>query len=227
MKVPVLIALAQQADRGLLRLDDSIPLTNQFRSIVDQSPYTLNRADDSDDSVYTRIGTRVSLRWLATRMITHSSNLATNTLLTVLNADSVTVLTRTLGTTRMLVRRGVEDTPAFRAGLNNVTTANDLAAVLHAIATNRAATPTASEWIRAVLFAQAFNSAIPAGLPPGTRIAHKTGDITRVEHDAAIVYPDGGTPYVLVVLTSGVERQADARTLIADIARLVHPVLSR
>ncbi len=227
MKVPVMIALAQAADRGALRLDDAVPLTNRFASIVDGSPYTLSRSDDSDDAVYARVGERVPIRWLATRMITHSSNLATNTLLTVVRADSVTALTRALGTTRMLVRRGVEDTPAFNAGLNNVTTANDLAALLVAIASDRAASPQGCAWMRDVLFAQFFNSAIPAGLPPGTRVAHKTGDITRVEHDAALVYPARGNPYVLVVLTSGIEKQAEARTLIADIARLVHPVMQR
>ena len=222
MKVPVMIALAQRADRGLLRLDDALLLQNQFASIVDGSLYALSKGDDSDDSVYERVGERVPMRWLATRMITHSSNLATNALLTVVSADSVTALTRTLGTTRMIVRRGVEDGPAFRAGLNNTTTAHDLAVLLVAIATNRAASAASCAWMRDVLFAQAYNTAIPAGLPRGTRIAHKTGDITRVEHDAALVYPDHGAPYVLVVLTSGIENQAAARTLIADIARIVH-----
>jgi beta-lactamase class A len=225
MKVPVMIALAQRADGGLLRLDDAMLLQNQFTSIVDGSPYTLSKDDDSDDSVYQRVGERVPIRWLATRMITHSSNLATNTLLTVVAADSVTALARTLGTTRMIVRRGVEDGPAFRAGLNNTATAHDLAMLLVAIATNRAASAASCAWMRDVLFAQAYNTAIPAGLPRGTRIAHKTGDITRVEHDAALVYPDHGAPYVLVVLTSGVENQTAARALIADIARIVHAAM--
>lgn len=225
MKVPVLIALAQRADRGALRLDDALLLRNQFVSIVDGSAYSLNKADDSDDSVYERVGQRVPIRWLATRMITHSSNLATNTLLTMVAADSVTALTRELGATRMLVRRGVEDGPAFRAGLNNTTTASDLAALLRAIGTDRAASKEMCGWMRDVLLAQAFNSGIPAGLPKGTRVAHKTGDITRVEHDAALVYPERGAPYVLVVLTSGIEEQAAARALIADIARIVHSAL--
>jgi beta-lactamase class A len=227
MKVPVLIALAQRADRGLLNLDDAMPLQNQFSSIVDGSAYALSKVDDSDDAVYDRVGERVPMRWLATRMITHSSNLATNTLLTVVAADSVTAITRALGATRMLVRRGVEDGPAFRAGMNNTTTAADLAVLLVAIATNRAASAASCAWMRDVLFAQSFNSAIPVGLPKGTRIAHKTGDITRVEHDAALVYPEHGAPYVLVVLTSGIESQSDARLLIADIARIVHPIMQR
>ena len=225
MKVPVLIALARGADRNQLQLDATMPLVNGFASIVDGSPYALDKAADSDDSVYARVGERVPVRWLATRMITHSSNLATNAMLTVVRADSVTAITRALGTTRMLVRRGVEDTPAFRAGLNNVTTAHDLAVLLTAIASGRAASPESTRWMLDVLFAQHWNDAIPVGLPPGTRVAHKTGNITRVEHDGAIVYPDGGRPYVLVVLTSGVEESSDAKALIADVARIVHPVM--
>jgi beta-lactamase class A len=227
MKVPVMIALAQRADQSALKLDDLMPLTNRFESIVDQSPYSLSREDDSDDSVYLRVGERVPIRWLATRMITHSSNLATNALLTVVHADAVTDVTRALGARRMRVLRGVEDGPAFRAGLNNTTTANDLAALMVAIGTDRAASSASCAWMREVLFAQAYNSAIPAGLPAGTRIAHKTGDITRVEHDAALVYPEGGRPYVLVVLTSGIDNQAEARTLIADVARIVHGAIQR
>ncbi len=227
MKVPVMIALARRNGGDLRTLDATVPLTNRFASIVDGSPYTLNRADDSDDSVYDRVGSDVTVRWLATRMITYSSNLATNMLLTVVAADSVTALMRTLGASRMLVRRGVEDTPAFRAGLNNVTTAGDLAAIMAAIATDRAASPAACAWMREVLFAQHWNDAIPVGLPPGTRIAHKTGNITAVEHDAAIVYPASGAPYVLVVLTSGVQDSEVAKRLIADIARIVHAALIR
>ncbi len=225
MKVPVMIAVAQRADHATLVLDDVMPLTNRFESIVDKSAYSLSRDDDSDNTVYERIGERVPIRWLTTRMITHSSNLATNALLTLVTADSVTEVARALGARRMRVLRGVEDGPAFRAGLNNVTTAHDLAALLVAIGTDRAASPAACAWMRDVLFAQAYNSAIPVGLPPGTRVAHKTGDITRVEHDAALVYPERGAPYVLVVLTSGVESQMEARTLIADIARIVHRVM--
>ena len=227
MKVPVMIELAREADRGTLDLDAPVVLVNSFRSIVDGSPYTLNRADDSDDSVYARVGRPVPIRWLASRMITHSSNLATNMLLTVVNADTVTTRMRTLGATRMLVRRGVEDGPAFRAGLNNVTTAHDLATVLAAIGTDRAASKASCAWMRDVLFAQVWNDAIPTGLPAGMRIAHKTGNITAVEHDAALVYPPTTPPYVLVVLTSGVTSQQAAKVLIADVARIVHAAMTQ
>jgi beta-lactamase class A len=73
-----------------------------------------------------------------------------------------------------------------------------------------------------VLSQQEFNGEIPAGLPPGTRVAHKTGQITGVLHDAAIVYPAGRAPYVLVVLTRGIPDEKVARALIADVSRMVY-----
>ena len=63
---------------------------------------------------------------------------------------------------------------------------------------------------------------IPAGLPPGTPVAHKTGWITGIHHDAAIVYPHGRSPYVLVVLTRGINDDNIANALMADISRLVY-----
>jgi beta-lactamase class A len=53
MKVPVLIELFRRAERGGIRLDERVPLKNEFPSLVDGSPYTLKAADDSDDLVYT------------------------------------------------------------------------------------------------------------------------------------------------------------------------------
>jgi len=73
-----------------------------------------------------------------------------------------------------------------------------------------------------ILLAQEFNEKIPAGLPSGVRVAHKTGEITAVSHDAAIVYPPGRKPYVLVVLTRGIRDGAKSAKLIADISALVY-----
>jgi beta-lactamase class A len=222
MKLPVMVELFRQADAGAIALDQPVLLVNQFGSIVDGSPYTLSAGDDSDSRLYERVGTRVPLRELATRMITRSSNLATNALIPLIGAERADATARRMGATRTRVLRGVEDGPAFRRGLNNVTTAADLAAMLLAVEEGRAASPRACAEMREILLAQEFNEEIPAGLPPGTRVAHKTGSITGVLHDAAIVYPEGRRPYVLVVLTRGVPNQALARQFIVDVSRLVH-----
>jgi beta-lactamase class A len=57
-------------------------------------------------------------------------------------------------------------------------------------------------------------------LPPGTRVAHKTGEITRIHHDAGVVFAT--RPYVLVVLVRGVDDQAASGRLIADISRTIY-----
>src|SRR5215472_12790823 len=64
MKVPVMIQLFRDRDAGLVSLEDSIAVTNTFRSIVDGSPYTLDPSDDSDSSLYKRVGRRASIREL-------------------------------------------------------------------------------------------------------------------------------------------------------------------
>ena len=222
MKVPVLVELFRAAERGQVRLDDSLLLVNRFASIVDGSPYALSAADDSDSSLYARVGERVPVRVLAERMIVRSSNLATNALIPLVTGEAVTATMRALGARQIVVRRGVEDGPAYQRGLNNTTTARDLATILLAIERGEAATPASCAAMREILLRQEFNDEIPAGLPAGTRVAHKTGSISATLHDAAIVYPPGRPPYVLVVLTGGIPDERVARSLIADLTRLAH-----
>ncbi len=222
MKVPVMIELFRRIDAGALRPDQGILLVNQFGSIVDHSPYGLDAADDSDSSAYALIGRRVPVRDLIDRMITRSSNLATNALIELVGADHANATAHELGARNIRVLRGVEDNKAFRAALNNTTTARDLAVLLEAIETGRAASPASCDAMRDILLRQEFSAEIPAGLPAGTKVAHKTGWITGVLHDAAIVYPAKRKPYVLVVLTRGIPEEKVARQLIVDISRLVY-----
>jgi beta-lactamase class A len=164
----------------------------------------------------------VLVRELMERMIVRSSNLATNAVIALVRAERAESAMRSLGATRMRFLRGVEDGKAYERGLNNTTTARDLAIVMAAIANDRAASPASCAAMRDILLNQEFNDEIPGGVPPGTRVAHKTGSITAVLHDAAIVYPAGGDPFVLVVLTRGIPDEKVARALIVDISRMVY-----
>ncbi|HEX3868536.1 MAG TPA: serine hydrolase [Gemmatimonadaceae bacterium] len=222
MKVPVMIELYRQVDAGKLSLDQGVHLVNQFTSIVDGSPYTLDPGTDSDSSAYLRVGSNVPVRELIDRMITRSSNLATNALIELVGAERANATAHMLGAKNIRVLRGVEDDKAFSAGLNNTTTARDLAVLMDAIETGRAASRASCDEMRDVLLRQEFNGEIPAGLPLGMKVAHKTGFITGVLHDAAIVYPPNRKPYVLVVLTRDIPDQNVARAMIADVSRLVY-----
>lgn len=222
MKVPVMIELFRQIDDHTLSLDKQIPVENHFTSIVDSSSYTLDPGDDSDSAMYKFMGNRVSVRDLMDHMIDRSSNLATNTLIALAGAEQTTAAMRSLGATHTHVLRGVEDDKAFERGMNNKVSARDLATMLDAIQTNRAASPASCAMMRDILLHQEFSAEIPAGLPPGTPVAHKTGWITGHLHDAAIVYPRNAPAYILVVLTRGIPDESVARALIVDISRDVY-----
>lgn len=222
MKLPVMMRLYRESDRGHLDLDRYIKLVNDFASIVDSSHYALDPKVDSDSALYKVVGDSITVRELIRHMITRSSNLATNTLIALANPDSVNAMMQAFGATRMHVLRGVEDQKAFDRSLNNTATARDLGTLLTVLETGRSAPPAATSAMRGILLAQEFNEKIPAGLPAGVRVAHKTGDITGIAHDAAIVYPPGRAPYVLVVLTRGIQEQKVADGMIADISRMVY-----
>ncbi len=220
MKVPVMIELYRQARVRTLKLDDKIPVVNEFHSIVDGSAYKLDVGDDSDAAVYKHVGDRLSYRELCEAMITVSSNLAANLLIERLGPRKIQATVDTLGASGMHVLRGVEDGKAFQQGLNNTTTARALLTLMEAIARGGAVDKAASAEMVAVLKRQTFKDRIPAGLPAGVPVAHKTGEITKIQHDAAIVY--AGRPFVLVVLVRGLEDAKRGSALAAEIARVMY-----
>ncbi len=222
MKVPVLIEVFKQAEDGKYRLDERIIIKNEFHSIVDDSLFSLNKEDDSDPDIYDLIGKSLTIRELAERMITTSSNLATNILIELVKPDNIMSTLELLGIRRMQILRGVEDSKAFERGWNNQTDAADLLRVMESIASVRAGSLPSCREMTVILEKQKFRSGIPAGLPHGLRVANKTGSITGMEHDAAIVFPGGRKPYILVVLTRGVKNREDGERLIARLSRLLY-----
>lgn len=220
MKVPVLLELYRRAAAGDIRLDDTMPVTTTFRSIADTSHYSLSADDDSEDTLYGRVGEPVTFRELGRLMTVRSSNLATNMLIDALVATAIQETTDRVGGRGMRVLRGVEDGPAFRAGMNNTTTALGLARTLASIARCDILPAEQCTEVVDVLAAQEFNDMIPSGLPEGTRVAHKTGWITGIQHDGAIIIPEDSPPYVLVVLSRGGASQDAVRRVAADVARM-------
>ena len=221
MKVPVMVQVYREADAGRLRLRDEMEVVNSFRSLADSSTFTLDFADDSDTSLYRRVGRPVAIKDMVELMITRSSNLATNNLLQRVSAASVQQTLRELGADSVVVLRGVEDGAAYRAGMNNTTTARGLGVVFAAIADGRAASAASCGEMVKVLKRQRFRSAIPRGLPRGAQAAHKTGWISGVDHDGGIIYWRDRPRYVLVVLTRGIEDQSVSAQLIADLTAMV------
>jgi beta-lactamase class A len=214
MKVPVMLGIFEAVARGDLRLDEPVLVRNEFTSILDGSKYALESREDSDAELYEQIGKELPLVELVRRMIVRSSNLATNIVIEKIGAPRVMRLMKEIGANDIQVLRGVEDDKAYHAGMNNTTTARDLMRIFQWISAE------APRQMIDILLAQEHNDGIPAGLPPGTPVAHKTGSISGIAHDAGLVMaPDGS--YVLVVLTRGFKKSEDAERVIAAISRAV------
>jgi beta-lactamase class A len=225
MKLAVLLGVFRQVDRGELAIDAPVHVRNRFTSIVNQEPFMLDLGRDADPDVYGHLGKTLTVRELAYWMITKSSNLATNLLVDVVGINTVQLALDELEIDGVKVLRGVEDSRAFDAGINNEVTANGLLKMLRLIADGRAYSQKACDAMLEILLDQQFRSGIPAGLPKAARVAHKTGNISTVHHDAGIVYLDGRKPYVLVILTQFPAEQGRG-TAVAEVSRDIFNALA-
>ena len=219
MKVPVMIELFRQVEAKTLKLDDTVIVSNVFHSIVDGSEFILPTGEDSDGAVHLALGKTMSYRDLCEQMITISSNLATNILIEKLGVERIRATVTRLQAPGMKVLRGVEDQKAFDKGMSNETTGRALMTLLSAIGNGTAGSKASCDEMQAILKRQKFNKGIPAGVPAGVLVGHKTGTITKIHHDAAIIY--AAQPYVLVVMTRGMPDETKSDLLIAEISRVI------
>ena len=180
VKVPA--AIAAEA----LDLERAVPVHADFDSALPGASFELAEGDDQDPETWAELGGVQDLRELRRRSIVHSGNLAT---------DLVVEQTGLAACTAVMpqVRRMIGDRPAADAGITNEATARQWGELLGRV----------PDEVEDVMRGQVYRDGIPAGLPPGTPVANKTGWIDDLVHDMAIVRPVGEQPFALVVLTRG------------------------
>ena len=222
MKVPVMIEMYNQASQGKFSLNDSILIENRFKSIVDDTSYEMNAAEDSEPLLYDRIGKQITLYDLMYQMIIMSSNLATNILVKEIGCKNITASMKRLGAHNTEVLRGVEDQKAYDLGLNNVTTAKDLMKIIKSIAVPSVEIAEDQMAMINVLKDQKFNDIIPRFLPIDVEVAHKTGSITGLHHDAGVVYLPNGESYVLILLSKNLKDFNQGTLTLAKISKLIY-----
>ncbi len=225
IKVAVLLAVYTLAERGRIRLDDALHVRNRFRSLVGAEVFRVSSNRDGDGAVHRRIGRSLRVHELAHAMITRSSNLATNLLLEHLGIDAVQGVLAEAQVEGVTMARGVEDTRAFEAGISNEVTARGLVRLFRLLGEGDFLREETRAQMLEILHAQEFNSMIPEGLPKAAQVAHKTGEISTVCHDAGIVFLPDRRPYVLAILAempAGVENRSAP---LAAISRAIYEEL--
>lgn len=188
MKVAVLAALCRSGLDPELR----VPVVNCFASVVG-GEYAISCAEDSDPLPWQRLGRTASLHWLAMRMVTHSSNLATNLCLAQVGHEAVARAWQRAGATGSASPRGIEDHRARAAGIRNRVTARDLVRLLESLEPD----------VLRKLEGNVHRVDLAAGLPPRTRMAGKNGWLIGQRHSVALVHPPDAGPYVLSVCYRG------------------------
>lgn len=210
MKTPVMLEVLRRVDDGTLDWELPITVKNEFRSVVDGSKFTCEPEGEADADVVPLLGKTAPLSLLVRAMITRSSNIAANLVLELVGAERVQALADRIGAPTVRVRRGVSDLKAFEAGISNETDAAGMAAVMKAAVRSPLLTEASRRRAFEILAAQVWNEQIPAGIPrqAGAVVAHKTGSISTVQHDAAVVRLPDGREYILVLLADGFKGEA-------------------
>jgi beta-lactamase class A len=220
MKTPVLLEVLRRVDSGTLAFTDEVLVKNEFKSLVDGTPFSTG-LEEGDGPTMTKLGGKATLEFLVTEMIVRSSNLATNIVLSLVGPESVQAFTDALGAPTVKVRRCVEDSKAFDKGVNNETDAAGMAAVMEAAVRSPKLSAAARAKAWEILTGQTFNEEIPAGLHPqsGAIVGHKTGNMSTSQHDAAVVRLPDGRAYVLVLLANDFGANEEGRRKVIDAAR--------
>jgi beta-lactamase class A len=228
IKVPILLGAFAAIDRGDLLPHSRVHVRNRFLSCVEDIPFRVESGRDANSAVHSAIGKMMRVDELAYHMITTSSNLATNLLLGVIGSDAVNQTLRELDVEDGIeLKRGVEDELAVEKDLNNMVTANGLLRILVMLAEGKAFSPALSRRMMDILHGQEFNQGIPALLPKGARVAHKTGEISTIAHDAGVVYLPKRKPYVLVILTEWDPAASGRSRTIAAISHAIYEFLTQ
>jgi len=228
IKVPILLGAFAAIDRGELLPHSRVHVRNRFLSVVENVPFRVESGRDANSAVHNAIGKMMRVDELAYHMITTSSNLATNLLLGVIGPDAVNRTLKELDVDDGIeLKRGVEDELAFEKGINNMVTADGLLRILVLLSEGKAFSPALSRRMMDILHGQEFNQGIPARLPKGARVAHKTGEISTVAHDAGVVYLPKRKPYVVVILTEWDPEGSGRSRTIAAISHTIYEFLSQ
>jgi beta-lactamase class A len=228
IKVPILLGAFAAINRGELLPHSRVHVRNRFLSVVENVPFRVESGRDANSAVHNAIGKMMRVDELAYHMITTSSNLATNLLLGVIGPDAVNRTLKELDVDDGIdLKRGVEDELAFEKGINNMVTADGLLRILVLLSEGKAFSPALSRRMMDILHGQEFNQGIPARLPKGARVAHKTGEISTIAHDAGVVYLPKRKPYVLVILTEWDPEGSGRSRTIAAISHTIYEFLTQ
>jgi beta-lactamase class A len=200
-KLDVLLAVASLHAQGKLKYDDTIT------TILDDDAEDYGNGDPGIDP-----GTVLTVQRAAELMIDESNNTAASMLLRAVGGQNI-------------INSTLQDYGLSRTILDpnndNLTSSGDVMRFFEMLYSARLIDADESEWMLDILLRQELNFLIPNNLPNDVPVAHKTGNLLNLMHDAGIVYAPSG-PFAIVVLAQNLDTEDTARAQIPTIAQAVY-----
>jgi beta-lactamase class A len=211
VKVPVMLSCFYAAQEGKISLKDTITYKSSEKvagsKVLGKEP---------SGSVFT-------VEELFEPMITQSDNTAANELIDFLGFDTLNAYFKKMGLKNTNIARKMMDFEERREGVENYTTAQDMAYLLEELYHKKFLNKDVSEKCLELLKQQKVNDRIPRKLPKnGIFIAHKTGLERHICHDVGIVFTNKGNFLICVLVKHENKFAKPAKSLISDIALLVY-----
>lgn len=205
VKVPIMLACFYADEKKKINLKDSLILKSAQKV--------------SGSGILKEIpgGTSLTVEELVDLMITQSDNTACNMLIDLLGFDYINNFFQSLGLKDTNLSRRMMQFAVRKKGVENYTTARDMAFCLEIIYHKKFLNRKISQKSLSLLKRQEVNDRIPAGLPPSVVVAHKTGLERKICHDAGIVFTPQGD-FLICVLTKGAKNTKAAKRFIAQVA---------
>jgi len=188
VKIPIMMAYFSAAEEGRMRLNDAIELKQS------------DKVDGSGQLKNACAGSSCKIKDLLSLMITESDNTAANVLINRLGIDELNRYFSKFGLKYTNLSRKMMDFRLRKDGVENYTTAGDMAYILEKLYRGAFINRKVSKSCLGLLAEQKINDRIPRKLPPDVTVAHKTGLESGVCHDVGIVYTAKGN-FLIAVLT--------------------------
>jgi beta-lactamase class A len=212
IKVPVMVEVFERLAHGDFDLNRTVTLQ--------QSDRDWGWGDLSDAAG----GSRYTVSKLLSLMITESDNTATNMLIRLVGRSAINREMASLGLRQTSLHDYIRSDGPIRYALRS--SPADMVRLLTEMARYQLIDEWSSRAMIAIMAGQHHNGLIPAPLPSGTVIAHKTGELHDTLNDVGIVYLNS-EPYVMAVMTTNLPTLDSGYSFIHGVSRLAYSALSR
>ncbi len=214
IKLPVLVELFRQVEQGRHGLDDLITL--EQNDVVPGSGVLQRLTPGS---------VRMTLRDVATLMVTVSDNTATNMIIDRVGMENVNQTMVRLGLPQTKLQRKMMDSEAWLADRENLSTPNEQARLLELIHRGDVLNDASRKELLHILSIPKSSRIRPL-LPSGTRVAHKTGTVSGVVVDVGIVYLEG-RPFIIAGMANWLVDGPEAERALEQVALAAYQYFDR